>query len=63
MALIVATNVSSAIVILPQCKPVARLWNPTLKGTCWRQETQVGIDYYQGGKTAKRHTLPDAPYS
>lgn len=63
MALIVATNLSSAIAIFPQFKPIAKLWNPTRKGTCISKGTQLAIYYYQGGKTAKSFILSALPYS
>lgn len=63
IALIAATNISSAIIVLPQCKPAAKLWNPNIKGTCWPRETQIGIAYYQGGKVMKSCAILDIPYS
>ncbi|MCJ1423453.1 hypothetical protein MMC29_001336 [Sticta canariensis] len=49
MALIVATKVSSATLTFPRCKPAAKYWNPNINGTCWPQETQLAIFYYQSG--------------
>lgn len=63
MALIVATNLSSIILVCSQCKPVARMWNPTMSGTCWLREPRLGFYYYQGGKTAKKYTLFRHTYS
>lgn len=57
MALIVITGLSLIIVYFPKCKPVAKVWNPTISGTCWSRKTQTVIWYYQGGKTAKKYTL------
>ena len=57
MALIVATNLSSIILVCSQCKPVARLWNPNVSGTCWSKGPTLALYYYQGGKTAKKYTL------
>lgn len=63
IALIVATNLSIVIAFCFGCKPVAKLWNPAIKGTCWPQKTDLGIYYYQGGKIAKKYTLYNTPYS
>lgn len=63
IALITVTNTSSAIAIFLQCKSAAKLWDPSIEGTCWPQKTRVGLYYYQGGKTAKRYTLFDKSYS
>lgn len=51
IALIVVTTVSAAIVALFLCKPLEKLWNSDIKGTCWPQETEDVVFYYQGGKT------------
>lgn len=53
IALIVVNNVSWAIIGLNFCNPLAKQWNPTLKGSCWSQESILAIHYCQGGKTAK----------
>ena len=57
MALIVTTTLVSFILVFPVCKPAAKWWNPTIKGTCLPIETQVGLMYYQGGKTVEKHTF------
>lgn len=53
IALVVATNVSSACICLSLCKPMAKLWKPTILATCWSQGTRLGINYYQGSKRRK----------
>jgi len=45
------TNISSAAIVLAQCQPVQKLWNPLLPGTCWSPHTEVAIGDYNGGKT------------
>ena len=50
------TNIASATIILLQCTPRAKLWNPTIPGHCWAPHVQVDIGNYQGGKSnAMRH--------
>ena len=44
-----ATDVASSAVVLPQCKPVAKLYNPLLGGTCWPPDLQVQLAYFNGG--------------
>ena len=56
VALIAATNIASACIILPQCNPTAKLWNPMIPGSCWPPETQVAIGYFNGGMLPKRGT-------
>lgn len=64
MTLIVVTSLSSAIAPLPRCKPVAKAWNPTIKGTFWSTGTTThAIIYYSCGKYPRRHTLFDTLYS
>ena len=50
MAFSIITNVPSACVILAQCSPVEKLWNPLLTGNCWPKGTQVAIGEYHGGR-------------
>ena len=58
MALIVTTAGVSVIFYFVICKPVAKWWNRTIKGTCLPLETQLGLMYYQGGKTWKNTHFP-----
>ena len=51
LATITATYLSAAILIFPQCDPVAKLWNPFLVGECWPKTTQISVYHYQGGKS------------
>lgn len=52
MALIVVTHLTCLILFVVRCNPIAKLWNPNIKGTCWPQVSQLAILYYQGGKAA-----------
>lgn len=58
MALIVTTTGVSIIFVLLVCKPIAKWWNSAIKGTCLPVETQLGLMYYQGGKTWKNTHFP-----
>lgn len=49
MAVTVATNGPAAITVFAQCKPVAKVWDRNIEGTCWARETQTKIFYCQGG--------------
>ena len=50
MTFATVTNISSAAIVLAQCQPVQKLWNPLLRGTCWTPHTEVAIGDYNGGK-------------
>lgn len=50
MAFSVATNVSSASIVLAQCSPVQKLWDPLIPGTCWGPDTEISICDYNGGE-------------
>ena len=51
MAFSVATNLGSVAVIYPSCRPVQKLWNPALPGTCWRSSAYIAIAEYNGGES------------
>lgn len=44
-----------------QCKPLEKWWRPQIEGTCWPQEVQEYIGFFQGCESAccdfKRSTL------
>ncbi|KAL6716583.1 hypothetical protein ACLMJK_006150 [Lecanora helva] len=48
IGLTTAVNVVLAATNVSQCKPRAKLWNPTLPGKCWDDEVILGIAYFQG---------------
>lgn len=48
MAFSVATNISSASIVLAQCSPVQKLWDPLIPGTCWGPDTEISIGDYNG---------------
>lgn len=51
MAFSIATNLGSVAVIYPSCRPVQKLWNPGLPGTCWRSSAYIAIAEYNGGES------------
>lgn len=50
MAFAVVTNISSASIVLAQCSPVQKLWDPLMPGTCWGPDTEISIGDYNGGE-------------
>lgn len=48
IAFVTVTNISSAAIVLAQCQPVQKLWNPVLTGHCWGPDTQIAIGDYNG---------------
>ena len=51
MAFITAANLSSAVTILAQCRPLRKVWNPLVPGTCFTVDTTVAVVYYNGCKS------------
>lgn len=45
----IAANLASACTVLAQCTPAAKLWDPTVPGTCWAPQTQQAVGIFQGG--------------
>lgn len=46
-------NGATLIVLLAQCRPLEALWNPEIKGHCWRVNIYLYIGYLQGGMFSK----------
>ncbi|MCJ1226214.1 hypothetical protein MMC12_002864 [Toensbergia leucococca] len=49
---VVLANAVTVILILAQCQPLAKLFNPFLKGTCWNRNVVVYFGYFTGGYDA-----------
>ena len=49
VAFVTATNLSSAAIFLAECRPLRKVWDPTVPGTCVTQSTVVFAGYYNGG--------------
>lgn len=50
MAFSIVTGVPTAIVTISQCKPIAKLWDPLLPGTCWSPNVALYFGDFYGGK-------------
>lgn len=50
MAVMAVLSIATTIVILLQCTPPARQWDPRVKGTCLSYPKRVGIGYAQMGR-------------
>ena len=46
----VLTSISCVIIVLAQCRPLTKLWNPLIHGSCWGPKTVNAIGDYNGGK-------------
>lgn len=55
LCVIVALNTiaffSDAILILVQCNPVSKQWNPTAPGRCWHPSVTADYGIYTGGRS------------
>ena len=56
LAFIVVTGISSVIISIPQCNPIAKFWNPNINGSCWSPQVQTRLFFYHGSKAARRCT-------
>ena len=48
-ALATITGIGTAIVVVPQCQPIKKIWAPLTPGTCWRPGIVLGIADFVGG--------------
>ena len=48
LVLIAVLNLAFAITANAQCAPVAKLWDPTVSGTCWDPSVEMVIGIVQG---------------
>ena len=42
-------NAVDIITILAQCRPVSKIWDRRIEGSCWNPNVQDGFAYAQGG--------------
>ena len=47
---IVAINSSSTVITIAQCRPISKIWDPSVPGSCWSPYVRVANSYYQGGQ-------------
>jgi len=44
-----AVNFSFALTVNLQCRPLEKLWKPSVEGVCWDPSVQANFGYFQGG--------------
>ena len=49
IAVLLFGNLIDVISVLVQCRPVTKIWNPGLPGSCWHPSVQQKFAYMQGG--------------
>lgn len=59
MILNVWAGVPIAIITACQCRPVRKLWNPILPGTCLASSVIIGIGDFYGGKISQIKPFTD----
>ena len=47
--LLLSINTLDFITVMIQCRPLRKLWDNQVSGTCWAPEVQAGFAYVQGG--------------
>ncbi|KAL1614876.1 hypothetical protein SLS54_009430 [Diplodia seriata] len=47
MALSVLVNLNPLVGCFKSCTPMEKIWNPTIPGTCWPTQVNVGLAYLQ----------------
>ena len=56
MAFITLINVSSIMMVITQCRPLRKNWDPLGDGKCVSSTVLIFIGYYNGGKVFHRAT-------
>ena len=49
---VVVTGLSSVFLVVGQCRPFSKSWDPETPGKCWSVNTQLAFAYYNGSKSA-----------
>ena len=59
VTIIVVSIVNSAVTImtLVQCRPITKIWNPSIPGSCLNIDVQKDLAYLQGGMLASFRTI------
>lgn len=47
--LMAALNLAFSMTTNLQCRPLGKLWDPSIPGECWDPSVQLNIGYFQGG--------------
>lgn len=50
MAFATAVTISTAIILLAECRPIQKKWDPLLPGSCWPLVVELRTSYMYGGK-------------
>ncbi|KAL6719217.1 hypothetical protein ACLMJK_003454 [Lecanora helva] len=58
MAFATAVIIPTVVVLLAQCSPVKKLWEPKIPGRCWSPQTVIDIGYFNGTVSHKDRNLP-----
>ena len=56
MAFITLINISSIILVITQCRPLRKNWDPLVHGKCVSSAVLTFVGYYNGGKVFHRAT-------
>ena len=51
IGVVVVTGLSSAFLVVGECRPFKKSWDPSVPGDCWSVDTQLAFAYYNGGKS------------
>ena len=63
MILVSITSMISLVVQLAQCRPLRKLWNPAVPGSCWRPEVVINGAYFNDGKPLSQYLIQSDPQS
>lgn len=50
IVLLACVNLSFALASNLQCRPLQKLWNPSVDGQCFDPSISLNFEYFQGGK-------------
>jgi len=56
-------NLAFSLTTNLQCRPLEKLWNPSVPGQCWSPSVQTNIGYFQGGNVSLSQPLPPSSTS
>ena len=57
IAFITTTNIPFAIIVITQCRPMSKVWDPSVHGKCMSPVVVNFVSYGSGGKLNHRHSL------
>src|SRR3569833_1352968 len=56
-------NLAFSLTTNLQCRPLEKLWIPSVPGQCWSPSVQTNIGYFQGGNVSLSQPLPPSSTS